>query len=514
MSAIRLSFCVWTIVFTGILAPCAQAATFVVTRFDDPLPATCTVASCSLREAAEAADANDPFAGTDRIQLAAGNYVLTRGALIRDPDLEIVGAGSAQTHVTTDSDLFSGSVRELMTLRGLSLLTTDTTTALISVGDEGQLILDDVFVPVGGGSVVAFGDDAHLEIRNSELRDQVLCNQSPGSCTIIDSLLIYVNVNPSLTAGADILLQGTTIDGSLDSTSTLSGVVVHHGAVVIEDSVITNADKGLQIVETLSQPMNVRRVRYVDNPSPMFATVAATVQIEDSEFSGNTVRAIRADSGSSWIVRGSTFINNRTSGNTGGAVVVDEGALLDIQNSTFSNNTFTVDAAANGARGAAIGFRSDPANTRLKLLHVTVVAPNILPVGLQGSALGGIGGESGLELTVENTILRGTCALDAGALDAHSGNLESAGNTCGLNTTLNDVSVSAANLAIGTLGDHGGITPTYEPAVDSVAIDADWTALRCASSDQRGYVRPFGGGCDVGAVEVGSGDGSFADGFE
>ena len=46
------------------------AETFVVTRFDDPLPDTCAVGDCSLREAAIAATANDPFGPVEIIQLA------------------------------------------------------------------------------------------------------------------------------------------------------------------------------------------------------------------------------------------------------------------------------------------------------------------------------------------------------------------------------------------------------------------------------------------------------------
>ena len=76
----------------------ANAETFVVTRFDDPLPDGCLPSDCSLREAAEAAAQNDAFAGDDRVQLAAGTYTLIRGELSmgsRDQTLEIAGAGSS-----------------------------------------------------------------------------------------------------------------------------------------------------------------------------------------------------------------------------------------------------------------------------------------------------------------------------------------------------------------------------------------------------------------------------------
>ena len=74
-----------------------HAETFVVTRFDDPLPDGCQPSDCSLREATEAAAQNDAFAGDDRVQLAAGTYTLIRGELSmgsRDQVLELAGAGS------------------------------------------------------------------------------------------------------------------------------------------------------------------------------------------------------------------------------------------------------------------------------------------------------------------------------------------------------------------------------------------------------------------------------------
>ncbi len=60
---------------TACLAAPAGAATFVPNRFDDPPPGFCTAADCSLREAVMAADGT---AALDTIELAPGEYVLTR----------------------------------------------------------------------------------------------------------------------------------------------------------------------------------------------------------------------------------------------------------------------------------------------------------------------------------------------------------------------------------------------------------------------------------------------------
>ena len=105
----------------------AHAETFVVTRFDDPLPDGCVPADCSVREAADAAATNDPFGGDDTIQLAAGTYTLIRGELSQggsDQKLEIAGAGSGATRLTTDAELFSSWNNHTLVVRGLEFSTT------------------------------------------------------------------------------------------------------------------------------------------------------------------------------------------------------------------------------------------------------------------------------------------------------------------------------------------------------------------------------------------------------
>lgn len=85
-----------------------SAATFTVTRFDDPAPVSCTAIRCSLREAIQSANS---LPGADRIVLKAGTYHLTRidltplslepgiGALPVTGPLAIIGQGVATTRV-------------------------------------------------------------------------------------------------------------------------------------------------------------------------------------------------------------------------------------------------------------------------------------------------------------------------------------------------------------------------------------------------------------------------------
>lgn len=86
----------------------AGAATYTVTRFDDPAPGACLVNDCSLREAVNAANAN---AGADRIALGEGTYQLSRpdstpdeygssdGALYITESIDIIGISRGKTRV-------------------------------------------------------------------------------------------------------------------------------------------------------------------------------------------------------------------------------------------------------------------------------------------------------------------------------------------------------------------------------------------------------------------------------
>jgi len=111
-----------------------------------------------------------------------------------------------------------------------------------------------------------------------------------------------------------------------------------------------------------------------------------------------------------------------------------------------------------------------------------------------------------------SSLIEGDCAFEEGSPGFEGQyNIESPGDTCGLVAAGNDlVEISAQQLNLGPLEDNGGPTMTHalltEPAV-SVAIDrippedcVDGNTL--VTSDQRGFPRPVGDGCDVGAFEL------------
>jgi CSLREA domain-containing protein len=98
------------------------AATFVVTRTDDPAPGACLRTDCSLREAIQAANARS---GADIVRLGSGIHLLTRvgedasgasGELRVTDDVEIVGAGISKTRIRWSQWIHGGHSHRLLSL--------------------------------------------------------------------------------------------------------------------------------------------------------------------------------------------------------------------------------------------------------------------------------------------------------------------------------------------------------------------------------------------------------------
>ncbi len=487
-----------------------QAETFTVTLMNDPSPNGCLPDDCSLREAMESAIANGSSGEPDVILLPAGTILLSysRGVLpdVAQP-LRVQGAGSGQTLIrSTQGNMTLFTIKEggELALVGLGLETIyngDVGASTSVSADVGSWVLmSDVLVKEG---FVASKEGAAVEIRHSQLLDVL---SGYGNVLVEDSTL----ANLVQASGApNVTLRRVLLDNTLDpkpSPGVYGNVYVTKGTLVIEDSTITHSSI---YIAGAPSTVTLRRVHYIDNTGPVRTENASSLTIEDSLFEDNTVRALYAAGGAQWVVTGSSFVNNRVDGNAGGAIVLEDGTSLTIQNSTFSGNTFTVEAAADGARGAAIGFRN-ASGAQLRLSHVTLVRPAVMPAGIIGTVIGGHG--NGVTLVATNSIVSGSCGMNAGLVGLNTHNIESPGNGCGLDPVKNQVSTSAASLDLGALGENGGAMPTYLPGAGSLAIDNANTA-QCLPTDQRGFRRPGGARCDVGAVEADSPD-LFADGFE
>jgi CSLREA domain-containing protein len=215
----------------------AQAATFAVTRTDDPVPGACD-SDCSLREAVLAVDAGS---GGDTISLPAGHYRLgiagtgedaaARGDLDLTKSVTIAGAGARAT--TIDA---LGLDRVLDVASGVSAAISDVTvTGGQATGDGGgirsagtlTLLRDSVAgnhaAGVGGG-IASTGPS--LTLANST----VSANQASigGGVSATVALTVTSSTISGNVAGGPGSIMGTAggVSGGLGSTVTLRSSTV------------------------------------------------------------------------------------------------------------------------------------------------------------------------------------------------------------------------------------------------------------------------------------------------
>jgi len=221
-------------------------------------------------------------------------------------------------------------------------------------------------------------------------------------------------------------------------------------------------------------------------------------------FSNNTAQAIPGNGsfGGGLLVTdnatidSSTFNGNRAPGGSGGGVELDDFGPSKVV--TLTNSTVTANTADSGPGVASAN--GGPST----LIYDTIAGNN-------GTNIGGgvLADSSGSNVTVTNTVLVGNtqgstaanCVVQAGAsIVSGGGNLSSDG-TCA--SEFNHAADANSNTAahLGALADNGGSTLTMLPGAGSSAIDTA-PCLSSVTLDQRGWGRPYGPGCDKGALEV------------
>lgn len=497
-----------------LLAPTAFAqTTFTVTRTDDPPPNGCQAGDCSLREAILAANA---LSGPDGVALAAATYSVASTIEITS-DLIVIGVDAAQTHIVATAPLspllqiFEGAPVRL-TLRDLSI---DAAGGEEVLGvASANLVLEYVRAPNPDGFFdLDYGGGGIINATGSVIAGTFSCYGCSVAYVQLSEIGDLSFLQTDIGGPTQIQMIDVVIDGNDDPGSSVR--LSTTGALWMFGVTVRNTRFGVR-VESAPAGMIVERLRYLDNREPFEISGGADFTISRSEFRDNTPTSSGQpaalwihNSGAHVIVEDSTFAGNTGTSNTGGAVLVESGAELSVRNSTFVGNGFSTAAAAAGARGAAIGYRGDASETVLTLQNVTIVAPLVAPVGTEGTALGGRGATSDVRLNLYNSIFVGSCRLDFTVPNFAIGNVKTSGDSCGLGSG-NLTGVSRADVALGTLGDHGGATSTVIPGTASVAIDAG-SNLGCLGTDQRGAPRPSGLRCDAGAIETG--DVIFANGF-
>jgi hypothetical protein len=322
--------------------------------------------------------------------------------------------------------------------------------------------------------VLAVGPGQPLELRRMAIVDGQ-SHGAAGGCIAVAS-------GASLTL-VEVTLSGcATWDGIAHN---LGGAISNDGALALVDSAVTDSTGSFGSIASgygsASASLSLTRSRVYANPTSFgfggIYVVAGGFTLTDSAVEENAGGGLLIAGVGARTITGSSISRNvAIGGNTGFGVTASQGSLA-ITNSTL---------AENGWSGLMVGSASvEVANS--------TIADNGNPAA---SAISG--GGSG-NPTLRNTILAGTCS--AGTRSSLGGNLESPGNGCNLTHASDQVSVSAAALALGALGEHGGPTETVPLLPHSAAIGAG-VACPPPASDQRGVARPQGAGCDAGAYEL------------
>jgi CSLREA domain-containing protein len=213
----------------------------------------------------------------------------------------------------------------------------------------------------------------------------------------------------------------------------------------------------------------------------------ASMTIRDSTISGNSGGAIR-NSGVMELRRSTISGNSVGSAEPGGRFC---GVLINMfqfsmWNSTISENTGAGDCATIvNLSSFNAGDLKIESSTIYNNSLVGIVSDDLAETGLSPSAelLRSIFARHSINCSLPTTSVGWNLYDDS---------------SCGPEPVFGDL-VELGALGIGPLADNGGATQTHNLELGSPAIDAG--SASCLATDQRGYARPVGSACDIGAFE-------------
>jgi CSLREA domain-containing protein len=319
---------------------------------------------------------------------------------------------------------------------------------------------------------------------------------------------ISFTVSGTITLGSSLptITYGTTLtmDGS-GKTLVISGDELYRVLVVQSDVSLTlnnltitkgaATDGGAGIYS--GGDLVIANCVFSNNHDNAIYSSSGTLDVTNTTFSGNSALngggAIA--SSTTMTISNSTFSDNQVTNGNGAGIWISgwpDPGTATITNSTFSNNS-----AIYGVAGAIF------TNNTTMTIRNSTFAGNFANV-LYGDAAGGILNYQNTSVVhVYNTILANNTGGNCKGTITNDGNNIDSGTTCGWTSVSN--SMSSTDPLLGALANIGGPTQTFALLTGSPAIDAGNDAV-CADApvsglDQRGFPRPIGAHCDIGAVE-------------
>jgi predicted outer membrane repeat protein len=478
------------------------AATFNVTRTDDPAPNGCAQNDCSLREAVIHANLT---VQADVIMLPAGTYLIDfAGGADGSPEVGDLDISSDMEFVGAPGVIDGQNVGRIMditgsadvTLRNLTLQNANTSLATNGTLNGGAIEADGDSLRAFnvsflgnsaqglGGAVRAFGGTL-VEIDGCYFSDNHAGNgagiHADTGVTVRDTVFEDNGADVSAaSSGAAAYLTGSASDSLFErvrverNTATGSGGAIYFlgGALVVDVLVaVDNESGGNGGVMLIPGTAHVKEVH-----------------IANGRFSGNMADnggAIgTSDDDDTFDFRHSSFVNNQATAGNGGALYVT-GGMVDVANNTFSANQATGNGGAMYQLGGDVNF------------HHNTVAGGV--AGLGGALfIGGSAATSAIELA--NNVFSGACqASDADSVASLGGNVESPGDSCDLDAGSDLVGQTSMQLGLQPLRFNYNATATHELLSGSVARGQGEPAICMdVAVDQVFEDRDF---CNSGAVE-------------
>ena len=229
---------------------------------------------------------------------------------------------------------------------------------------------------------------------------------------------------------------------------------------------------------------------------------AGPLTVTNSTISGNSETGTFGGGGMRADVTAptATVTNSTITGNSAGLVEpsgIGGGGMAAATQTTVKNSTITGNTAGPfGGGGIVLGISGS-----VKLVYSTVV-DNTAPTGANFRSVGGQLGSFASVVALPN----GGGANCSTAGTTSDGYNFSDDASCGF-TAATDVQ-NGGNPNLGPLANNGGPTQTRAPQTGSPLIDAvPLTSCQAdgaagVTTDQRGFMRPSGNGCDIGSVEI------------
>ena len=546
---------------TLLASSAASAATYTVTRFDDPAPGPCLATSCSLRQAIARANSNP---GTDRIALPAGTYALTRidntphsleagiGALWVTESVLIYGAGAGTTRVH-----WVNAPHQLLEIKNQIIAVDQAAQVSLEIRD---LALSDGRGPSGGClnmrgaspkphllklqgarfeqcQSIGSGGAVHLGLSNVTMRSVVFQENSAGSggalgfvgdATVVSSDVSFIK-NAAAQSGGALYIAGSPIpsfvevlwsdDGSLriqgNNAESGGAIGVFLGTIVLESAQAAGPGSWIQISGNSAQQGGAVHINSLQ-PEPIasftgvrFQRNAASsggafhsnspIQIRDAEFTGNKANA--GDGGAVDLV--TSFLQSIPStfervSFRDNVATGGGGAVLSSCGGISASNVSFGGNSAGSTRGQAIE-NTGPGELRHATLHSNVHATN--PMGSPGLLQLSSPSCTGVtQMRLANSLITDHCGFSIPRLVSDGGN-QYGPNAAVCPANGNDARQSNAAVFALASGSFGGPMEFWGWNATPLVPQRNFAlAANCIATDIRGVARTDGF-CDSGAFE-------------